>query len=119
MDESPTIISRLTTALVDLGRSSAEVANTLCAEGITGRRNGAECPVTRWVQREVPEVAHLFTCVVPFGHDNLWIDQNFVIGQIFGASVALNLPPAVADFIADFDNGVYPWLIEKPAAVAA
>ncbi len=118
MDESPTIISRLTTALVDLGSTVDAVADTLLLYGVTGRRNGGDCPVTRWVKRQVPEVAHLFTCVAPYGNDNLWIDQEFLIGQVDGAAVAFRLPEQVIDFIVDFDRGVYPHLVEAPAVAA-
>ncbi len=118
MDESLTIPTRIAIALVDLGRTGAEVANTLDAARIVGRRNGGNCPVTRWVKEQVPEAAHLFTCVAPYGVDNLWIDQEFLIGQVHGVSVALDLPTAVVDFIQDFDRGVYPWLVEAPAVAA-
>ncbi len=119
MPESPTPVAKLTTALVDLGTTPDAVADTLLLHGVTGvRSNGGECPITRWVKRQVPEVAHLFTCVVPWGDDNLWIDDKFVIGQIGGAAVTIRLPVAVEDFIVDFDRGVYPWLVEAPAVAA-
>lgn len=119
MDESPTIISRLTTALVDLGSTVDAVADTLFMHGVTGRRNnGGDCPVTRWLKRQAPEVAHLFTCVAPHGVDNLWLDDQFLIGQVGGASVAITVPTPVVDFISDFDRGVYPYLVEAPAVAA-
>ncbi len=119
MDEHPTIQTRLTTALVDLGSTVDAVADTLLLHGVTGRRNnGGDCPITRWVKRQVPEVADLFTCVAPYGVDNLWIDDQFMIGQVGGTSVAITLPVPVVDFITAFDRGAFPWLVEAPKVAA-
>ncbi len=119
MPESPTTITALTTALVDLGSTSDAVADTLLLHGVTGLRyNGGDCPITRWIRRQLPDVAHLFVCVAPYGTDNLWIDDQYIIGQVHGVAVAITLPNAVADFITDFDRGVYPRLVEAPAVAA-
>lgn len=116
---TPTILTRLTTALADLGSTPDVVAFTLEQAGITGTpRNGANCPVTRWVQHRVPEVAHLFRCVSE-GHW-LWITTAFLEGALpDGQRIEIPIPIPVGDFIDAFDRGGFPWLVEKPAAVAA
>ncbi len=120
MPESPTTITALTTALAGLGRTSDEVANTLDDHRVTGlRNNGGGCPITRWVKRQVPHVAHLFTCLAHHGQPWLWINGEVLEGCPDGhTNIRVPLPAAVVDFIADFDRGVYPWLIEAPAVAA-
>ncbi len=107
MPESPTTIRALTTALVDLGSTVDQVADTLLLHGVTGvPRNGGGCPITCWVKRQVPEVAHLFRCVSdgPW----LWIDADYLHGYLpDGARVRIPLPVAVVDFIDAFDAGQY------------
>lgn len=116
---TPTIPTRLTTALHDLGSTPDAVAFTLEQADITGRpRSGAHCPITRWMRCEVPEVAHLFRCLAegPW----LWITPAFLEGVLpDGQRVEIPIPIPVGDFIDAFDRGGFPWLVEKPAAVAA
>ncbi len=107
MPESPTPVAKLTTALVDLGTTVDAVVDTLVRHGITGTpRVGARCPITTWVKRQVPEVAHLFQCVSdgPW----LWITRGYLYGYLPGGEqVFIRLPVAVEDFIAAFDAGHY------------
>lgn len=120
MDESPTIPQLLATALVDLGTTVDQVADTLLLHGVTGTpRNGSRCPVTRWVTRQVPQVAHLFRCVVGGDQPWLWITPAFLEGVLHnGQRVEIPVPVAVGDFIADFDRGAFSWLVEAPAVAA-
>lgn len=83
-------------ALQELGTSSAEVAQTLLAAGITGERHDCRaCPVARWVALRVPEVRDAFG-------RSTWLVSTESVAELDGLRV--ELPDPVARFITAFDQ---------------
>ncbi len=77
-------------ALLELGSTSQQVADSLAARGIKGRVCSATgCPVAQYVRSR-------FTG--PFFVDNR---------QVFGPTGWHRLPRPVAQFIEEFDQGMY------------
>lgn len=108
-----TIAEKIQLAVESLGSTADEVAETLRARGINGRRDsGCDCPVARFIRSEVPETA---------GNWNIagyWMDGEYV--QLPQSRFALpfarvDLPDPVADFVLAFDGGDYAHLAELGA----
>lgn len=97
---------------------SEDVAQRLTELGITGQR-GVECgcPIASYLGRVLPYVEH-----VAIGSDSAYICGTAYVDlggfqQPYDVTLHANLPDSVSAFVDDFDQGIYPELIESTEEV--
>lgn len=108
----------VTAALADLDKGGSEdVAIRFEELGATGRRdNASTCPVACYLKTRLPDAEYV---VVEREHVYLvGIVRRIIDGFTDSADVRLSveLPDSVSAFVEDFDQGIYPQLIEGGAA---
>ncbi|MFB9832847.1 hypothetical protein [Actinoallomurus acaciae] len=94
----------LTGVLNSLGHTADEVAATLRAAGITGkRRNGVQCPTALYARAKAKERVPSASRV------GVWVGWEAIWVRICRADrkdlVCVERPQAVSDFIEAFDSG--------------
>lgn len=99
----PTPYDGVYDALRRLGSSSEEIADSLAARGIRGRRmEERACPLANYLR------------------DELTVSVQIEVGsvQIDGVDgfMSTAVCDGVEDFIEDFDDRAYPYLIQEPPA---
>src|SRR4051812_9007480 len=105
--ESRLLVETVSRLLAELGQTPDEVAESLRAEGVQGLRNAARFmnPVVRWVMRGAE---------LSPAHVDLTQGDRLSVRPPGGGRAEVPLPPAVHQFLAEFDGGKYPDL-ELPA----
>lgn len=108
--------------LTDLGANADEVAASLAAFGVQGHRcRSAQCPIAAYLI--AMGLAPAAREVNPFYIDGLSVMYDYVaaapsvivLHDETWHEIAFAPPPAVRDFIANFDAGHYPDLVVEPA----
>jgi hypothetical protein len=97
------VYGRVYEALRKLGDTSDQIAYALTERGIRGRRmEERSCPLANYLRAEVGVETQV---------------ENGSI-QVDGTSgfMSTGVLPGVEDFIDDFDNRAYPYLIQEPPA---
>jgi len=85
--------------LEGLGSSSEEIFTFMIARGIKGRREySTDCPVARFLKED--------------GYASSTVSVKKWVTK--ADALTVGTPPAVREFICDFDHNRYPSLVEKP-----
>lgn len=99
MDEAKKIEARL----AELGSTSDEIAAKLRMEGIKGKPEEPDsCVIAKWLNVN-DDGYSVYSSIFPSVHHYVWTEE----GQVH------HLPPVIGEFIASFDRGDYPSLIEN------
>jgi hypothetical protein len=90
-------------ALRDLGETADDVAQTLIERGVRGIQGKADCcPVANYLRGAVPGLS-----------PEILNDDDYTL--VSSDQVSLYVPLAVHVFVEEFDQGVYPLLVEERA----
>lgn len=94
---------RIEKMLAGLGDSGFQVAEALEARGVTGfREDCTSCPVANLIKSEVP-------ALVDAAQEDFGVTDEYVR---LPSGERVDLPPAIAEFVHDFDNGRYLELVD-------
>lgn len=89
----------LVQTLEELGDDADSIARNLAREGCKGfPGNGAECPVARYLKKK--------------GFSNPTVCITDIVVENNNNLIVIQTPLGVEDFLGDFDQGVYPELVE-------
>lgn len=83
-----------------LGDSADQIAATLDAKGIRGRRGRAcDCPVARYLLTSIPDL------------NGVYVSSGSIGAYTKTVSVEMYTRPGLVAFIVAFDDGAYPQLV--------
>lgn len=124
-------MSKISTYLASMGNSSQEVANHLELLGIKGQKsNPCFCPVIKAIYHKFPDLCKGLRVKIfasSAGYRNfgcwglVWVEASEKVAVTWSDCQTLDpdCPPAVADFVRDFDAGKYPYLVGADDSVVA
>lgn len=110
----PMTVEGVSDALVALGTTPNQVAETLFRAGVTGRRGSkCGCVMAAWARQTWPE-APVVAVTKDEDRGRAWL----ILYRPAGVELKVEAPQAVAGLVAKFDGGFYPELDVDFEAVA-